>query len=220
MVRANLKHVRERELTRRNGTRRPATFKVGDLVLVHQLQLPTWPHKCLQNPYLWPYRIVKMDGSWIHARCSPRPVGELLCALKELRHYHSPDELSSDEWCLSDREVERIKPENAANPGEAEELEEMTADEMAVDGYYVAAGIARHKYNKGWRIFTLLEGYGLSEATWEPMWAFIPPDGSINPILRSYLVENNEGQLLTRAEILSQHKKKDYTACVFLSYCA
>ena len=35
LARGNLKHIRERELTRRNRTRRPATFKVGDLVLVH-----------------------------------------------------------------------------------------------------------------------------------------------------------------------------------------
>ena len=40
------------------------------------------------------------------------------------------------------------------------------------------------------------------------MSAFIHPDGSINPIFCSYLVENNEGQLLTRAETLSQRKKK------------
>ena len=41
------------------------------------------------------------------------------------------------------------------------------------------------------------------------MSAFIQPDGRINPILCFYLVENNEGQLLTRAEILSQRKKKN-----------
>ena len=35
LARANLKHIRERELTRRNRTRRPATYKVGDPVLVH-----------------------------------------------------------------------------------------------------------------------------------------------------------------------------------------
>ena len=35
LARANLKHVRERELTRRNRTRSRATFEVGDLVLVH-----------------------------------------------------------------------------------------------------------------------------------------------------------------------------------------
>ena len=84
----------------------------------------------------------------------------------------------------------------------------MTADGMAVDGYYVVSGIARHGYKQGWKFLTLWEGYGLSEATWEPMSAFIQPDGTINPIFRSYLVENNESQLLTRAENLSQRKRK------------
>ena len=80
---------------------------------------------------------------------------------------------------------------------------------MAIDGYYVVAGIARHKYKQGWKFLTLWDGYGLFQATSEPMSAFIQPDGSINPIFRSYLVENNEGQLLTRAETLSKHKKEN-----------
>ena len=41
------------------------------------------------------------------------------------------------------------------------------------------------------------------------MSAFIQPDGSINPIFRSYLVENSEEKLLTRAETLSQRKKNN-----------
>ena len=78
--------------------------------------------------------------------CSPRLGGELLCAPKQLRHYLWPDKLSWDEWHLSDREVERIDRENAANPEEGDELEELTVNEIAVDGYYVVAGIARHEY--------------------------------------------------------------------------
>ena len=125
-----------------------------------------------------------------------------------MRHYHSPDDLSWDESRLSDSEVERIDLEDAASPEEEGELEEMTADEMAVDGYYVVAGIARQEYKQGWKFLTLWDGYGLSEATWEPMSALIQPDRSINPIFCSYLVENNEGQLLTRAETLSHRKRK------------
>ena len=196
-------------MTRRNRTRHPATFKVGDLVLVHHSRVPTSPRNCLQDPYFGPYRIIKIDGSRNHVRCSPRLGGELLCAPKQLRHYHSPDDLSWDEWRLSDREVERIDLEDAANPEAAEELEEMTADEMALDGYYVVAGLARHEYKQGSKFLTLWDGFGLSEATWEPMCAFIQPDGSINPIYRSYLVQNNQGQLLTCAETLSQRKKKN-----------
>ena len=146
LANASLKHIQERELTRHNRRRRPATFKVGDLVLVHHSRLPPGPHNCLQDPYFGPYRIIKIDGSRIHVRCSPRLGGELLCAPKQLRHYHSPDGLSWDECRLSDREVERIDLENAANPEEADELEQMTADDKAVDGYYVVTGIARHEY--------------------------------------------------------------------------
>ena len=44
----------------------------------------------------------------------------------------------------------------------------MTANEMAVEGYYMVAGIASHKYKQGWKFLTLWDTYGLSEATWEP----------------------------------------------------
>ena len=117
--------------------------------------------------------------------CSPCLGGELLCAPKRLKHYRSPDELSWDEWRLSDREVEHIDLENAANPERADELEKMTADEVAPDGYYVVAGIVRHEYKQGWKFCILWDGYGLSEATSEPMSVFLQPDGSINPIFRS-----------------------------------
>ena len=136
----NLRHIRDRELSRRNCLRRPASFKVGDLVFVHHSHLPSWPRNCLYDHYFGPYRIIRIDGSRIHVRCSPRLGGELLCAPEQLRHYHSPDDLSWDEWRCSDSEVERIDLESAASPEEADELEKMTADDMAVDGYYVVAG--------------------------------------------------------------------------------
>ena len=85
----------------------------------------------------------------------------------------------------------------------------MTADEMAVDGYYVVAGITRREDKESWNLSTVWAGYGQSEATWEPMSAFIQPDGSMNPAFYSYLIENNEGELLTVAETLSQRRKKN-----------
>ena len=205
----NPRHIRERELSPRNRLWRPASFNVGDVGSVHHSRLPSWPRNCLQDPYFGPYRIIRIDGSRIHVRCSPRLGGELLCAPNHLRQYHSPDDLSWDEWRLSNSEVECIDLETAASPEEADELEETTADEMAVDGYYVVAGIARHEYKQGWKFLTLWDRYRLPEATWEPMSAFIQPDGSFNPIFRSYLIENGEGQLLTRAETLSQREKKN-----------
>ena len=125
---ANLRHVRERELTRRNRMRPPAAFKVGDLVVVHRSGLPRWPRNCVEDPYFWPYCIIKIEGSRIHVRCSTRLGGELLCAPKQLGHYYSPDELSWEEWRMSGEEVERIDVKNAVNPEVADKLEEMTAD--------------------------------------------------------------------------------------------
>ena len=118
----NLRQIRDRELSRRDRLRRPASFKVGDLVLVHHSGLPSWPHNCLQDPYFGPYRIIRRDRYRIQVRCSPRLGGELLCAPKQLRHYHSPDNFSWDEWRLSDSEVEHIDLENAASPEEADVL--------------------------------------------------------------------------------------------------
>ena len=112
--------------------------------------------------------------------------------------------------------VKRIDLKNAANPQEADVLEEMTADQRAFDGYYVVAGVARIRYKQGWKFLTLSDGYGLPEVAWEALSAFKQPDGSINPLLCSYLVENNQGQLLTRAETLSQRKKRDYSPCAYL----
>ena len=102
----NLRHIREPELSRRNCLRRPASFTVGDLVLVHHSRVPSLPRNCLQDPYYGPYRIIRIDGSRTNVRCSPGLGGELLCAPKQLTHYHSPYDLSWDEWRLSDSAVE------------------------------------------------------------------------------------------------------------------
>ena len=146
---ASLRHVSERDLHRRNRLWRPAGFEVGDFVLVHNSRLASWPRHCLHDPYFGPYRILRIDGSGIHVRCTPRLSGELLCAPKQLRHYRSPDNLSWDERHLSDTEYEKIDLQNAASPDQAAELDEITAEGMAVDGHYVVAGIARHEYKQG-----------------------------------------------------------------------
>ena len=119
----DLGHVRENELSRRNRLRPPASIKIGRLVLVHHTQLPSWPRNCLQDAYFRPYHIIRMDGSRIHVGCSSRLGAQLLSAPKQSRHYHSPDNLSWDEWRLSDKEGEKVHVQNAPSPEEADELE-------------------------------------------------------------------------------------------------
>ena len=129
-------------------------------MLVHHPGLFTWPRNCFQDSSFGPYRIIKMNESRIHVRCSPRLGGELLSAPKKLRKYYSPDKMSWEEWRLSDTEVQCIGLKNAANPEEADELEETTTDEMAVDGDCVVAGIAGHEYKRDSESHTLWDGYG------------------------------------------------------------
>ena len=116
-------------------------------------------------------------------RCSPRLGGEPLCAPKQLRHYHSPDELSWDEWHLCDTEVERINFENAANPEEADELKEITANDVAVKGYYVVPGIARHAYKQGWKFLTPGTALGYLRQPGSPCQPLYSRMGVSNPFL-------------------------------------
>ena len=150
-------------------------------MLVHHARLPSWPRNCLQDPLFGPYRIIRIDGSTIHVRCSPRLGGELLCAPKQLRRYHSPYDLSWDKSHLSDRQVERIDLENATNPEEADELEEVTTmrwQSMATTSLQVLLATS---INRVGNFLTLWNGYGLSEATWEPMSAFVTQMGLSTP---------------------------------------
>ena len=118
-------------------------------MLVRHSRLSSWPRNRLGDLFFGPYRIIKINGSRIHVWCSLRLGGELLHAPKQPGHYHSPDDLSWNEWRVTDKEVEWIDLKNPATPEEADELEEMTTNEMAVGSYYVVEGIARHVYKHG-----------------------------------------------------------------------
>ena len=84
-----MKHVRERELTRKNRSRRPANLKVGCLVLVHHSQLPTWPRNCRRDPYFGPYKITKIDGPVSFIGASKYQVGSgSMCVMLALLLCH------------------------------------------------------------------------------------------------------------------------------------
>ena len=72
--------------------------------------------------------------------------------------------------------------------------------------------VIRHRYCQEWRFFTLWEGFGVEEATWEPFSAFVLPEGRLNSVLVDYLSQKNLGELLRLAEMLaSQEKPRDCT---------
>ena len=52
------------------------------------------------------------------------------------------------------------------------ELPDMNAEEMAKEGLYLVKSVIGHRYCKNWRFLTLLTGFGVEEAAWEPMVLF------------------------------------------------
>ena len=88
----------------------------------------------------------------------------------------------------------------------------MNAEQMAKEGFYLVKSVFRHRYRQGWRFFSLWEGFGVEEATWEPFSAFLLPERRLNSVLVDYLFGNNLGELLRLAEALaSQTKPRDTT---------
>ena len=61
------------------------------------------------GPVRWASLCVRKNGSRIHVKCIPVLGRELQCAAKQLKHYHSHEFLSSDEWGLTNREVKGLR---------------------------------------------------------------------------------------------------------------
>ena len=66
-----LQRVRERQWTKKNRHREPASYQDGDWVLVHHSRLPPWPRSTSDDPYFGPYKILSTDGHCITLRCYP-----------------------------------------------------------------------------------------------------------------------------------------------------
>ena len=115
-----------------------------------------------------------MDGQRITVRCSPRLGGTLLVAAQQLKRYYDPDDLCGEEWELNNEEIAALDLQDSASPMEVEgELPDMNAEEMAKEGFYLVKSDIPRRYSQGWRFLTLLEGFGVGEATWEPFSAFV-----------------------------------------------
>ena len=121
-----------------------------------------------------------------------------MCAAQHLKRYYDPEDLCGEEWELNDEQIAALDLQGAASPMEVEgELPNMNAEEMAKEGFY----------RQGWRFFTLWEGFGVEETTWEPFSAFVLPEGRLNSVLVDYLSQNNLGELLRLAETLASKTK-------------
>ena len=165
-------------------------------MLRYHSRLPAWPRYTSDDPYFGPYKILSVDGHEITVRCSPRLGGTLVCADQQLDRYYDREDLLGEEWEINDEEIAALDPQGAASPMEVEG-----------EGFHLVKSVIRHRYRHWWCFIALLGGFGVQEATWEPLSAFVLPEGSLNSVLVDYLSDNNQGEVLRLAETLAPQKK-------------
>ena len=155
-AKAMLKRVRERQWTKKNRHRVPASYQEGDLVLVHHSRLLAWPCSTSDNPYSGLYNILSLDRHRITVLCSPQLAGTLVGAAQQLKHYYKSEDLCGEEWEPDDEEIAAPDPQGAASPMKVEgEIPYMNAEEMAKEVFYIVKCILRQPYRQGWKFLTL-----------------------------------------------------------------
>ena len=75
----------------------------------------------------------------------------------------------------------------------------MTVDEQAALGYYNVAKIIKHKFQNGWKFLVVWEGFPISASTWEPITAFLLPNGSVNSIFKEYCETHDLSNVLAKS---------------------
>jgi hypothetical protein len=89
-------------------------------------------------------------------------------------------------------------------PGQKDASEIASPEEAALQGFYKVETILNHKVKQGYRFLTKWEGFEASESTWEPVKAFVHPDGTLNNVFVAYCQFHRLFVPLQRAYTLSQ----------------
>ena len=89
-------------------------------------------------------------------------MGMTVCVAWEGHHGHWGSTCEQRRRTTINSPIGLDKGGHAVPPEEGDKVEEMTTDEMVVDGYYVLIGIVSHKYKQGWKFLTMWERYWIS----------------------------------------------------------
>ena len=173
-----------------NWKRKPVQYSLGDYVLSHCNRFPMRPvPKGGAKDILWygPYLVVRTTGGSIVARFSPTLGGEVRVAHEYLNYYRL--ELVDDQ----DSDAEDIQMDStegtdeAAAPEDEADLVQNKAGiplyntrEMKSQGNYIMEQLLKAAYRQGWRFLTQWAGYPVSDATWEPVKAFVHANEKLN----------------------------------------
>ena len=65
-----------------------------------------------------------------------------------------------------------------------EEDKVMNQEEQAQLGFYNVFKILKHKFHQGWKFLVWWENFPMAASTWEPISAFVLPNGSVNSVFK------------------------------------
>ena len=88
-----------------------------------------------------------------------------------------------------------------------EMLPDMNAEEMAHRGYSVVHYVLKHEYRQGWKFLVKWKGFNLTEATWEPVRAFILGKDRVNGECLKYCQNHDLQSVLREAKRLAARSK-------------
>ena len=194
-----LKKLREVARKRTNKGRVPNSFKVDDYVLVHKKRWPQhrWPK--LLSPWQGPFKVMKVHFNSLQISASPSLGGVIDVSMSMCKKWSTDlleDSVLDEPEVLEDPEFSDIPPPPPEAPPASEV---MTPAEQEALGFYNVEKIIKHKFQQGWKFLVVWEGFPVAAATWEPISAFILPNGSVNTIFKEYCLEKGLTDILKKA---------------------
>ena len=191
-----LQKLREVARKRTNKGRIPNCFQVDDFVLVHKKRWPQhhWPK--LLSPWQGPFKVLKVRFNSLEVSASPSLGGVIDVAMGMCKKWTTElleDAALDDSEVLDDTEILAEPPQDEQQPNV------MTPAEQETLGFYNVEKIIKHKFQQGWKFLVVWEGFPVSAATWEPISAFIHPNGSVNTLFKEFCVERGLTEILKKA---------------------
>ena len=215
-----LQQNRYKRFQQRNKHRVPASYQVGDQVLIHRKRFPNRKKNKVTSPSLYygPYRVHRVGLGSVHCRVSPLLGGNIEVDFKQLKRYPPTiEEWEEDDLIgltdvqasimdegtdiIQDAQASEVQPEQKAATSEPE------ADSPIPEISYTVESILSHKYRHTWRFLVHWRGESLEDSTWEPYSNFVLDDGSLNKDFKQYCVQNQLQEALSKAEKLSKIRR-------------
>ena len=146
----------------------------------------------------------KMKPMSVMVRASPKLGGDVEVAYAFLKKF--PRGIESDEDEEPAVEERMAQEDEACSPNEDQDQPMETESQ----GFYTVESILKHRYKQGWRFLTKWENWPVSDATWEPVKAFVEPGGPINATFREYCQRNGLERPLRQAIHRSIGERGEY----------